>query len=90
MIIVTGATGKLGRAIAERLLERVLASKIGVSVRNAEKADLFRERGVRVRQGEFENAASLRHAFEGAARVLIVSTSAALLRAHPTTPVEGA
>jgi len=32
MIIVTGANGKLGRAIVENLLELVLAEQIGVSV----------------------------------------------------------
>ena len=34
MIIVTGATGQLGGAIVERLLERIPADQIGVSVRD--------------------------------------------------------
>ncbi|MBA2682835.1 MAG: SDR family NAD(P)-dependent oxidoreductase, partial [Ktedonobacteraceae bacterium] len=38
MIIVTGANGKLGRAIVEHLLELVAADQIGVSVQNPEKA----------------------------------------------------
>ena len=75
MIIVTGANGQLGRAIAERLLERVPAAQIGVSVRDLDKAEALRARGVRVRHGSFEDAASLRHAFEGASQVLIVSSS---------------
>lgn len=33
MIIVTGANGKLGRAVVEQLLKRVPAELIGVSVR---------------------------------------------------------
>ena len=73
MIIVTGATGKLGHAVVERLLERLPAAQIGVSVRSPEKAGVFAERGVRVRRGDFEDAASLHHAFEGASQVLIVS-----------------
>ena len=73
MIIVTGANGQLGRAIAERLLERVPAEQIGVSVRNPEKARGLEERGIRVRRGDFDDAASLAHAFEGASRVLVVS-----------------
>ena len=73
MIIVTGATGQLGRGIAEQLLERVPAEQIGVSVRSPEKAHWLSERGVRVRQGDFDDAASLRHGFEGASQVLIVS-----------------
>lgn len=73
MIVVTGATGKLGHAVVERLLERLPAAQVGVSVRDPEKARAFAERGVRVRQGDFEDAASLHHAFEGASQVLIVS-----------------
>jgi NAD(P)H dehydrogenase (quinone) len=73
MIIVTGANGKLGRAAVERLLERVPAEQIGVSVRDVEKARGLEERGVRVRQGDFDSAATLAHAFEGASQVLIVS-----------------
>jgi hypothetical protein len=89
---VTGATGQLGRDIAERLLERVPADQVGVSVRTPEHADGLRERGVRVRRGDFDDAASLRHAFEGATQVLIVSVDAtgeAALRRHRTA-IEGA
>ncbi len=73
MIIVTGANGKLGRAIVEHLLELVPADQIGVSVQSPEKARDLEQRGVRVRQGDFGDAASLTHAFEGASQVLIVS-----------------
>ena len=73
MIIVTGATGKLGHRIVERLLERVPAERVGVSVRDTRKAKDFADRGVRVRQGSFDDPASLGHAFEGAAQLLLVS-----------------
>ncbi len=73
MIIITGANGKLGRAIAERLLEHVPAEQIGVSVRDTEQARALEERGIRVRRGDFADAASLAHAFEGVSQVLIVS-----------------
>lgn len=73
MIIVTGANGQLGRAIVERLIERVPAEEVGVSVREPAKARALEEQGVRVRRGDFEDAESLAHAFEGASRVLIVS-----------------
>ena len=75
MIIVTGANGKLGRAVVERLLERVPAEGIGVSVRDPEKAQKLKERGVRVRQGDFNDPASLAHAFEGGSQLLIVSSN---------------
>ncbi|WP_039805307.1 NmrA family NAD(P)-binding protein [Nocardia araoensis] len=73
MIIVTGATGQLGRQIVERLLTRVPANRVGVSVRDPRKAQAFAERGVRVRQGSFTDIAGLAEAFEGATQVLIVS-----------------
>ncbi|BCL32972.1 NmrA family transcriptional regulator [Streptomyces aurantiacus] len=73
MIIVTGATGQLGRQVVERLLTRVPADRVGVSVRDPEKAKAFADRGVRVRQGSFTDPAGLAHAFEGATQVLIVS-----------------
>ena len=73
MIIVTGANGKLGRAIVEELLELVPAEQIGVSVRDPEKARDLEQRGVRVRRGDFDDPASLAYAFEGATQVLIVS-----------------
>jgi len=87
MIIVTGANGQLGRAIAERLLERVPAAQIGVSVRDPEQARGLEERGIRVRRGDFADAASLAHTFEGASQVLIVSggtTGEPAVRQHRT------
>lgn len=73
MIIVTGATGQLGHDIMEQLLERRPVDQLGVSVRDLLKAEDLARRGVRVRQGEFDDPASLAHAFEGASQVLIVS-----------------
>ncbi|WP_329316147.1 SDR family oxidoreductase [Streptomyces sp. NBC_01278] len=73
MIIVTGATGKLGRRTVERLLERVPADRLGVSVRDPRKAQDLADRGVRVRQGSFDDPDSLMHAFEGAEQLLLVS-----------------
>lgn len=73
MIVVTGATGGLGGATVERLLKRVPAERIGVSVRDVGNARDFTHRGVRVRQGSYEDPAALRHSFEGAEQVLLVS-----------------
>ncbi|MER8015014.1 NAD(P)H-binding protein [Streptomyces griseoluteus] len=73
MIIVTGATGRLGRQTVDRLLDRVPAHRVGVSVRDQRKAEPLRARGVRVREGCFTDSESLAHAFEGATQVLIVS-----------------
>ncbi|SFE07137.1 Uncharacterized conserved protein YbjT, contains NAD(P)-binding and DUF2867 domains [Actinacidiphila alni] len=85
MIIVTGATGQLGRDIVERLLSYVPAERIGASVRDPGKARDLLDRGVRVRQGDFADPAGLAHAFEGASQVLVVSagtTGEAALALH--------
>ena len=75
MIIITGATGKLGSQIVQQLLERVPAEQVGVSVRDTELAAPLAARGVRVRHGDFTDPGSLTAAFEGATQVLIVSAS---------------
>ncbi|WP_277713473.1 SDR family oxidoreductase [Bacillus atrophaeus] len=74
MIVVTGANGKLGRKVVEELLKRVPAGDIGVSVRDVNTAQDLKERGVRVRQGNFDDSESLLHAFEKASQVLIISS----------------
>ena len=73
MLVVTGATGALGRAIVDRLLTRVPATEIVASVRDPAKAGDLAARGVHVRQADFADAASVAGAFAGATKVLIVS-----------------
>jgi uncharacterized protein YbjT (DUF2867 family) len=73
MLIVTGATGRLGSQIVDKLLDRVPADSIAVSVRDVDKARALADRGVRVRPGDFTDPATLDHAFEGAEQVLVVS-----------------
>ncbi|GAA0442015.1 NAD(P)H-binding protein [Streptomyces olivaceiscleroticus] len=73
MIVVTGATGGLGGATVEHLLHHIPADRIGVSVRDAAKAQHFADRGVRVRQGSYEDPAALRDSFADAEQVLLVS-----------------
>lgn len=87
MIIVTGANGKLGRGVVEQLLKLIPAEQIGVSVRDVSQAQDLKERGVRVRHGDFVEAESLLNAFEGASQVLLVSTGIlgdAGIRQHQT------
>lgn len=77
MIVVTGATGQLGRAIVQKLIERVPAAGVGASCRDVEKAADLAALGVRVRRGDFAAPETLQHAFEGAEQVLMVSSNAA-------------
>ncbi len=73
MIVVTGASGQLGRAVMERLLHRLPADRIIASVRKPEKATALAERGVHVRAGDFARPDDLATAFAGAGQVLVVS-----------------
>ena len=83
MIVVTGATGKLGTLVLASLLKRVPADQVGVSVRDLQKAEAFRAQGVRVRQGDFSKPESLAHAFEGASKLLLISSNAAAYGGDP-------
>ncbi len=84
MIIVTGAEGRLGRAIIEQLLERLPDQPIGACPRDPRAVEDLAARGVRVRRGDFTDAASLADAFEGATQVLIVCSNAG---AHGGDPI---
>ncbi|MFZ2364224.1 MAG: NmrA family NAD(P)-binding protein, partial [Trichococcus flocculiformis] len=72
-LLVTGATGKFGSKVVETLLKTVPASELAVSVRNPEKAEALRARGVEVRQGDFDHPETLDAAFAGVDRLLLVS-----------------
>ena len=72
-MLVTGATGKLGSKIVEALLKKVPVNQLAVSVRNPEKAEGLRARGVDVRQGDFDHPETLDTAFAGVDSLLIIS-----------------
>ena len=77
-IFVTGASGKLGRAIIDHLLDDqgVAPSRLIVGTRSPEKLADLAAKGVAVRKVDFDDAAGLVKAFAGADTVLIVSTDA--------------
>lgn len=76
MIIVTGATGQLGHAIVERLLDLLPTDQFAACTRDPKKADDLTQRGVRVLQADFAQPETLKAAFEGATQVLMVSSNA--------------
>jgi len=76
-IVITGATGQLGRHVVEALLERnVPAETIIAAGRSIEKLADFADRGVQVRTMDYEDAASVAEALKGASKVLLISGSA--------------
>ncbi|TGT37085.1 NAD(P)H-binding protein, partial [Mesorhizobium sp. M8A.F.Ca.ET.167.01.1.1] len=75
-LLVTGASGQLGRAVINHLLDaqKVPPASIIAATRNPENLADLAARGVTVRAVDFNDGASLEKAFEGADRVLIIST----------------
>ncbi|MFG3475241.1 NAD(P)H-binding protein [Streptomyces sp. NPDC047980] len=73
-IVVTGATGRLGRLVVERLLETgVPAAGIAAVVRDKEKAADLAARGVELRLADYDDPATLTGVFRAGDRVLLVS-----------------
>jgi NAD(P)H dehydrogenase (quinone) len=72
-ILVTGATGQLGKAVTESLLKKTSASNIHILVRDADKAAAFKAQGVTVHVSDYSNYASLVSAFKGIDKIYMVS-----------------
>lgn len=75
MIVITGATGKLGQHVIASLLTSVPAASIIAAVRNPAKAANLLALGVQVRQADYNDGASLDAAFKGATKILLISSS---------------
>ncbi|MFA6470245.1 MAG: SDR family oxidoreductase [Bacteroidota bacterium] len=75
MILITGATGKLGRTTVDHLLKVLPASSLAVLARDPEKAADLKALGVDVRRGDYKNPASLTAAFAGIEKLFLVSSS---------------
>lgn len=73
MILVTGASGKLGRAVMEELLMRVPADRLIAGSRTPR--DATERGGVESRFVDFDDPGSLRAAREGVDTVLVIPTA---------------
>ncbi|MFI5593377.1 SDR family oxidoreductase [Amycolatopsis sp. NPDC051758] len=73
MIVVTGATGQLGRLVVDGLLAKT--SQVVAAVRDPRKADDLAARGVQVREADYDRPETLATAFAGAEKVLLISSS---------------
>lgn len=76
MIVITGATGQLGRLVIHALLRSVPASGIVAAVRDPGKAADLAAVGVVVRQADYAQPDTLRSAFTGADKLLLISSNA--------------
>lgn len=75
MIVVTGATGQLGRFVIESLLRHVPAAQIITAVRHPEKAAHFAKLGIQVRLADYDRPDTLLSAFAGASKLLLISAN---------------
>lgn len=74
-ILVTGATGNLGKAAVNELLKKVNASDISVLVRDPQKAEELENKDVNIIKGDYNDYASLVAAFKGIDKLYFVSSS---------------
>src|SRR5665213_2928966 len=75
-LLITGASGKLGRLAAAEALARVDPHDLILTTRTPEQLTGFADRGVEVREVDFDRPETLATAFSGAERMLLISTDA--------------
>jgi NAD(P)H dehydrogenase (quinone) len=75
-IVITGASGHLGRSTAELVLSRVPASGVILTTRHPEELSDLAQRGAEVRMADFGRPETLVGAFEGGDKLLLISTDA--------------
>ena len=75
MIVVTGASGQLGRLVIAALLEKIPAPQIVAAVRNPASVQDLAARGVVVREADYNRPETLETAFRGADKLLLISSS---------------
>ncbi|WP_413104153.1 NAD-dependent epimerase/dehydratase family protein [Streptomyces sp. Inha503] len=76
LILVTGATGQVGRRFTKRLLERRAAgTEVRVLVRDEERGAPFAAQGARLMVGDLREEKDLRRAMEGAHAVVNIAAA---------------
>ncbi|AGS59512.1 SDR family oxidoreductase [Proteus mirabilis] len=75
MIAITGATGLLGQHVIENLLQTVPANQIVAFARDVKKGASLSQKGVLVRQADYNDKASLITALQDVDKLLLISSS---------------
>jgi NAD(P)H dehydrogenase (quinone) len=73
---VTGASGKLGRLVLDELLRQTDAANVVALARDPATLQEYDQRGVQVRQADYDDPASLKAALRGVDRLLLISGNA--------------
>ncbi len=74
-ILVTGATGELGKQTIQFLAAKTDVANITALVRSESKAADLKELGIEIRLGNYDNKESLKAAFEGIDKLFFVSAN---------------
>jgi NAD(P)H dehydrogenase (quinone) len=74
-IFVTGATGQLGHLVIQSLLKKVAPNRIFAGVRSLEKGADLAALGINLRVADYSKPETLKPAFAGIDRVLLISSS---------------
>jgi NAD(P)H dehydrogenase (quinone) len=75
-IVITGASGQLGRGVVEKTLENGVDPKQLILVTRTPKSlDEYAARGAQVRYGDFDDPSTLADAFAGGRRLLLISAT---------------
>jgi NAD(P)H dehydrogenase (quinone) len=80
MILVTGATGNLGKAVIKNLLKKLPANQIAALARDMNKVEELKAQNVDIRMGDYNDAASLNRAMQGAEKLLFISSNDVITR----------
>ena len=75
MIVITGATGHLGRLVITALLKKLPANRIAAAVRDPAKAADLSARGIEVRHADYDRPDTLDRALQGTEKLLLISAS---------------
>jgi NAD(P)H dehydrogenase (quinone) len=75
MIVVTGASGQLGRLVIKVLLQSVQPSEVVAAVRSPDKVSDLVDLGVQVRSMDYTKPETIDSALAGAQKVLLISSS---------------
>ena len=74
-IVISGASGQVGRLAAQQLLGQQSPSDVVLVSRSPDALSEFAAIGAEVRYGDFDRPDSLDGAFAGADRLLMISTN---------------
>jgi NAD(P)H dehydrogenase (quinone) len=75
-IVITGASGQLGRGVIDNVLETTEPSELILVTRSPDELEEYTILGADVRHGDFNNPGTLRDALRGGERMLLISTDA--------------